>query len=135
MKQWCFLLICASVALTACMTDETDEDGDESGLAVDEQALTSMTGKTDGTSGNSDGVVSTLTGSCGTWSSWSWDGYSIECGVRLACGTYCDEYGNCEVNPASYRQEYSYRVCFDQNGNYLNTEYQYRKGSLIGCGC
>lgn len=124
MKQWCSLLVSTSVALTACMTPMTDEEGDEDGLAVDEQALTSKTPS-----------ETTLTGSCGSWSSWSWDGQSTSCGVRLACGTYCDEYGNCDVNPASHRREYSYRVCFDQYGNYLNTEYQYRNGGFVACGC
>jgi hypothetical protein len=101
------------------MTPTTEEEmGDE--LAANEQALTEE---------------AALTGSCGTWSSWSWDGQSATCGVRLACGTYCDPNGICDVNPASFQREYSYRVCFDQFGNYLNTEYQYRNGRFIACGC
>jgi hypothetical protein len=116
MKRWCSLLVFTSLALTACMTPATDDEE----LAADEQALTSPT---------------TLAGSCGTWSSWSWDGQSATCGVRLSCGTYCDQNGVCEVNPASNKLESSYRVCFDQYGNYTHTEYQYRSGGFIACGC
>ncbi len=108
-------VVCTSLALTACVGPMTEEE-----TAVEDEALASQTA---------------AVGSCAGWSAWGWDGYSTTCGVRLSCGTYCDEFGNCGVNPASYEQEYSYRVCFDQYGNYAYTEYQYRSGSYLSCGC
>src|SRR5262245_15045235 len=99
-------LVCTSLALTACVGPATEEEAaamEEEAAAVEVEALTSQTPSV---------------GSCANWSSWYWDGYSVTCGVRLSCGTYCDDFGNCDVNPASYKQEYSYRVCFDQYGNY-----------------
>jgi hypothetical protein len=111
-------VVCTSLALTACVGDLTEE---EEATAVKSEALASQT---------------SVVGSCTNWSGWSWDGSSTTCGgVRLSCGTYCDEFGNCDVNPSSIKQEYSYRVCFDQNGNYTHTEYQYQNGGFLHCGC
>lgn len=109
-------LMCTSLALTACGGTMTEEEA----AAVEAEALSSQQAELS---------------SCGTWSAWYWDGSSITCGVRLACGTNCDEYGYCEVNPAAYKQEYSYRTCFDQYGNYTHTEYQYKRGAYLYCGC
>ncbi len=108
---------CASLALIAC-ADPTTDDHEETAAA--DEALASQ---------------AAALGSCANWSGWEWDGTSFTCGPRLSCGTYCDEFNNCDVNPARYKQEYSYRVCFDQNGNYTHTEYQYRKGNYLSCGC
>jgi hypothetical protein len=121
MKLWSCLLstvavICTSLALTACVDPMPEEEA----AAVEGETLTSQTA---------------ALSSCANWSGWYWDGHSASCGVRLSCGTDCDEYGNCYVNPASYKQEYSYRVCFDQYGNYTHTEYQYRNGAFLSCGC
>ena len=109
-------VVCTSLALTACGGPMTQEEA----AAAEAEALVSQEAEL---------------GSCANWSGWYWDGYSISCGVRLSCGTSCDEYGQCEVNPAAYKQEYSYRTCFDQYGNYTHTEYQYRRGSFSYCGC
>jgi hypothetical protein len=119
-------VVCTSLALTACGGPMTEEEAAaleaeaSRAEAVEPEALASQEAEV---------------GACTTWSAYSWDGSSIACGVRFSCGTYCDEYGNCEVNPAAYRQESSYRVCFDEYGNYTHTEYQYRRGAFLYCGC
>ena len=115
-------MVCTSLALTACVGPMTEEETavEQEATAVEGEALASQTA---------------AAGSCAGWSAWDWDGSSTICGVRFTCGTYCDEFGNCGVNPASYEQEYSYRVCFDQNGNYSYTEYQYQLGPYLSCGC
>lgn len=115
-------VVCTSLALTACVGPMTEEETvvEQEAAAAEGEALAPQTA---------------AVGSCAGWSAWGWDGYSTTCGVRLACGTYCDENGNCYVNPASYEQDYSYRVCFDQSGNYAYTEYQYRSGTFLSCGC
>jgi hypothetical protein len=120
MKRWsreaiAAVAISASAALAACVEPVELDDG-----AAGEEALSSH---------------SSALGACTGWSSWYWDGSSTTCGVRLACGTYCDEFGNCDVNPATFGQESSYRVCFDAAGNYTHTEYQSRRGSALYCGC
>ncbi len=73
-------------------------------------------------------------GSCGTWSAWEPSGGEV-CRPRISCGSYCDEYG-CVANGGAYQQLQSYRVCFDQYGNYTHTEYQYKSGTtFLYCGC
>jgi hypothetical protein len=110
-------VVCTSLALTACADPMTEEET----AAVEDEALASQ---------------AAALGSCANWSGWDWNGHSFTCFPgRLSCGTYCDEYNNCDVNPATYRLEQSYRVCFDQYGNYTHTEYQYRRGSYVSCGC
>lgn len=120
------IVVVASCAmLTGCvaMTEEEAVALEDEGVALDEQALVTSTTEVD------------LCGSsCGTWSGWCWDG-AISCSPRLACGTNCGDYGECTVNPGSYRQEYRYRTCLDQYGNYSHTEYQYQQGSFLQCGC
>jgi hypothetical protein len=116
-------VVWTSLALTACLSDMSDMSDmtEEEATAVASEELVSQT---------------STVGSCANWSGWAWDGTSATCnGVRLSCGTFCDEFGNCGVNPATTKQEYSYRVCFDQNGNYTHTEYQYRDGAFLHCGC
>lgn len=109
-------VVCTSLALTACGGPMTEEEA----AAVEAEALVSQEAEV---------------GSCAGWSEWLWDGSSTTCYPRLSCGTYCDEFGNCDVNLAAYAQQYSYRVCFDQYGNYTHTEYQYRTGGFLSCGC
>lgn len=111
------VVVCSSLALSACLDPVTEDEA--TSTAESELEAASLA----------------ALGSCAGWSQWIWDGSSTTCGIRFACGTNCDEVGNCEVNPASYKQEYSYRVCFDQNGNYSHTEYQYRQGGFLLCGC
>lgn len=98
-------------------------------------------------------------GSCANWSEYiptgnqycanRGCGYTWECGFakspdEAAKGTetpdqniiYCDD-GSTPVrvaNPGTYAETYSYRVCFDEAGNYTHTEYQY-SSSLVTCGC
>ena len=109
-------LVCAGLALTACGGPMTEEEA----TALESEALASQKAEL---------------GSCTNWSEWYWDGSSTTCGVRLSCGTYCDGY-TCEVNPAAFKLMSSYRVCFDQNGNYTHTEYQApRQGGFLSCGC
>jgi hypothetical protein len=120
MKMWsrgvCVALaISASVALAGCVEPIALEEG-----LPGEEALSAQ---------------SSALGACTGWSGWYWDGSSTTCDVRLACGTYCDDSGVCDVNPATYKQEYSYRVCFDASGGYTHTEYQYRRGAALYCGC
>ena len=115
-------VVYTSLALTACVSPMTEEE------TAAEQEVSSVKGE-------ALAPQTAAGGSCANWSGWDWDGYSTTCNVRLACGTYCDEFGNCDVNPATYEQQYSYRVCFDQFGNYAYTEYQYRQGPYLSCGC
>jgi hypothetical protein len=110
-------VVCTSLALTACGGPMTEEEA----AAVEAEALVSQEAEV---------------GACTNWSSYYWDGSSINCdGVRLGCGTWCDEYGNCGVNPATFQTLTSYRTCYDQWGNYTHTEYRYTTGSYLHCGC
>jgi hypothetical protein len=118
--------VCTSLALTACGGPMTEQEA----AAVEAEAAQAVPVENEALASQEAEV-----GSCANWSGWYWDGSSITCGRVLRCGTYCDEYGNCDVNPAAFQQLYRYRACFDQWGNYTHTEYQYTQGSYLYCGC
>lgn len=118
-------VVCTSLALTACGGPMTEEEAaaveaEAAQVSVEPEALATQEAETY---------------ACTNWSAYAWDGSSITCAIVLRCGTVCDEYGNCEVNPAAFQELSSYRVCFDQYGNYTHTEYQYKQGSFLYCGC
>lgn len=117
-----------SLALAACVGSVEDEAavlGDED-IALEEQAAAQPTVEKD-YCGGSCGV------SCGSWSGWCATS-AIVCSPRLACGTNCGDYGECSVNLGSYIQESRQRDC-TQNGVYVRTEYEYRQGPFLACGC
>ncbi|QSQ28575.1 hypothetical protein JY651_47850 [Pyxidicoccus parkwayensis] len=130
----------ASLAMAACggeMTPEEAANLENEALAQSESEL----------------------GSCNNWSEFTPTGSQF-CDYR-GCGSYltCDpEYvknpdaaakGTGEENiyycpdgsppwrvyrPGTFAETSSYRVCFDQYGNYTHTEYQY-SSTLVTCGC
>lgn len=108
--------VCTSLALTACGGPMTEQEA----AAEEAEALATQEAEA---------------GSCANWSGWSWDGTSVTCAPRLSCGTYCDEFGHCDANPATVTREHRYRVCFDQWGNYTHTEYEYWGSDVLHCGC
>jgi hypothetical protein len=98
-------------------------------------------------------------GSCNGWSEWIPTGNQTceyrGCGSYLTCDPeyikgqdgaakvndgenmlYCPDGGPAwrVYNPGTFNETYSYRVCFDQYGNYTHTEYQY-SSALAACGC
>jgi hypothetical protein len=136
------VLMSTGLALTACGGTMTEEEV----AAMEAEALD---------------TASADLGSCAGWSEWYGTG-STYCGIHSACGfTWsCDSYarggesgpsamGNVEeqiyycgdgtpaykiINPATFSMQESYRVCFDQYGNYTHTEYQYQS-AMSTCGC
>ncbi|WP_338278651.1 tetratricopeptide repeat protein [Corallococcus caeni] len=125
--------VCMGLALTACGGPMTPEEAvaEEAMLATTEAAL----------------------GSCANWSEWTNTGATY-CDSRPGCGYEwrCEPWlkggdaqslipvcpdGETPVRydkPGTFIEQSSYRVCFDEAGNYTHTEYQYQ--SVAGaCGC
>ncbi|QSQ22510.1 hypothetical protein JY651_46620 [Pyxidicoccus parkwayensis] len=130
----------ASLAMAACGGEMTPE---EAALAENE-ALTQSESEL---------------GSCNNWSEYNPTGNTFcdyrSCGYTWTCDDWYAKGSNaaaketpdenilyCEngmpayrvPNPGTFAETYSYRVCFDQYGNYTHTEYQY-SSSLMACGC
>ncbi len=137
-------VVCTSLALTACGGAMTEEEA----AAVEAEALASQEAEV---------------GACTNWTTEWYNTGTPWCEGSTACGSYweCEPYArkdNTESalagNPedeniiycpdgytpvrygrdATFTQQYSYRVCFDEAGNYTHTEYQYRN-ARTACGC
>jgi hypothetical protein len=136
-------LVSTGLALTACggaMTEQEAAAAEAEALATSEAEL----------------------GACTNWSA-EWVGTgNAYCDESFSCGYYwsCDPWmrgggetalagGPAEENiiycpdgydpvrhgkDATFSEQYSYRVCFDEAGNYTHTEYQYRY-TRTACGC
>ncbi len=138
-------LVCTGLALTACGGALTEEEA----AAMEAEALASQEAEV---------------GSCANWSTeWTNSGYTY-CGESTLCGYYwvCEPWarkgdstpsaraggdGESAVpvcpdgyepvrygNPATMAQQYIYRVCWNEDGSYSHTEYQYRYTRSY-CGC
>ncbi|HZI15036.1 MAG TPA: hypothetical protein VE153_31990 [Myxococcus sp.] len=125
-------VVCTSLSLTACGGDMTA--GEPPVVEAEAEALASQ-----------EAAVS----SCGTWSAWYPTG-NTQCRPRASCGIYgycvpSDSFPQDESCPPGQARIYdthstqeewaSYRVCFDQYGNYSHTEYQYRYYFMYCGGC
>jgi hypothetical protein len=138
-------VVCTGLALSACggaMTEQEAAAPETEALATSEAEL----------------------GSCANWSTEWYNTGNSWCDQSTACGYYWDcepvwarggdeaslagggqEDENIIYCPdgyepvrrgkdATFAEQYSYRVCFDEAGNYTHTEYQYR-GARTACGC
>ncbi|WP_375771485.1 hypothetical protein NR798_11450 [Archangium gephyra] len=131
-------LMTTGLALTACGGAMTEEEA----AALEAESMNTSAAEL---------------GSCAGWSEWSATGGSY-CGSHSTCGYtwscdylrnggttamdvnqqiyYCDDGSPAYkvYNPATFSEQSSYRVCFDQYGNYTHTEYQYQYAKSA-CGC
>jgi hypothetical protein len=136
------VLMSTSLALTACGGAMTEEEA----AALEAEALATSSADLGSCAGWSQWYNTGAT-SCGTHSTcgytWSCDYYvrGGESGLAAGGGTeeqayYCDDGSPAYriYNPATFSQQESYRVCFDQYGNYTHTEYQYTSVKS-SCGC
>jgi len=134
-------VVCTGLALTACGGAMTEQEAASSEvLATSEAEL----------------------GWCGTWTTEWYNSGNSYCDESLSCGYYGDcvpyarqgdesalaggqEDENVIYCPegyepirrgkdATFAEQYSYRVCWNEYGQYTHTEYQYRS-TRTACGC